>query len=144
MSDVFTEITNLIGRNSFIYKSSSTHLKIQTEKPEDYRTLIRFLKENDAEFHTYQFQSEKPYRVIIRNIYPTTSVFEISSEFEEISFATRQVTNIRHNLTKNPLPLFFADLELDSSNQDFFKVTSLLHTKINVEEPPNAGKSPSV
>uniref|UniRef100_A0A2S2QZZ9 Nucleic-acid-binding protein n=1 Tax=Sipha flava TaxID=143950 RepID=A0A2S2QZZ9_9HEMI len=106
-TDLLSEITNLIERNSFICKSSSTYLKIQTEKPEDYRTLIRFLKENDAEFHTYQLQSEKPYRVVIRNLHPTTSVSEISSAIEEIGFATRQVTNIRHNLTKNPLPLFF-------------------------------------
>lgn len=32
-TDVLTEVTNFIGRNSFICKSSSTHLKIQTEKP---------------------------------------------------------------------------------------------------------------
>jgi hypothetical protein len=134
-TDVLAELTNLIGRNNFVCKSSSTHLKIQTKKPADYRNLIHFLKENNAEFHTYQLQSEKPYRVVIRNLHPTTSVSEISAAIEEIGFATRQVTNIRHYLTKNPLPLFFVDLEPDSSNQDFFKVTSLLHTKIKVEEP---------
>lgn len=40
--DVLTELSNLLGRNSFVCKLSSTHLKIQTEKPEDYRTLIHF------------------------------------------------------------------------------------------------------
>ncbi|KAF0705838.1 Uncharacterized protein FWK35_00035216, partial [Aphis craccivora] len=97
--------------------------------------ITNLIGKNNAEFHTYQLQSEKLFRVVIRNLHPTTSVSEISSAIEEIGFATRQVTNIKHNLTKNPLPLFFVDLEPDSSNQDLFKVTSLLHTKIKVEEP---------
>ena len=42
VTEIFIEFTNLIGRNSFVWKSSSTHLKIQTEKPEDYRILIRY------------------------------------------------------------------------------------------------------
>lgn len=134
-SDLLSEFTNLIGPNSFVCKSTSTHLKVQATKPDDYRTLIRFLKDNDASFHTYQLQSEKAYRVVIRNLHPSTSISEISTAIKEIGFPVRQVTNIKHYQTKNALPMFFVDLEPDPSNKDIFNIKSLLHTIIKVEEP---------
>lgn len=82
----------------------------------------------NVSFHTYQLQSEKPYRVVIRNLIPTTPVSEISTEINNMGFLTRQVTNIKHHQTKNTLPMFFIDLELDTSNKDIFNIKSLLHT----------------
>lgn len=134
-SALLSELTTLIGSNSFICKATSTHLKVQAAKPDDYRTIIHFLKNNDFSFHTYQLQSDKPYRVVIRNLHPTTSVSEISTAINEMGFSTRQVTNIKHHQTKNALPMFFVDLEPDTSNKDIFNIKSLLHTIIKVEEP---------
>lgn len=134
-SDLLSELTKLIGPNSFKCKSTSTHLKIQTEKPDDYRKLIHFLNEREASFHTYQLQSDKPYRVVIRNLHPSTPAADIISAIEEIGFPTRQVTNIKHHQTKTALPMFFVDLEPDPSNKNIFNVKSLLHTIVKVEEP---------
>lgn len=53
----------------------------------------------------------------------------------EIGHSVRKVTNILHYQTKNPLPLFFIDLEPDGNNSDVFDITSVLHTKIKIEEP---------
>ena len=113
-SDLISELTKLIGLNSFICKSTSTHLKVQAKKPDDYRKLIHFLNEKEASFHIYQLQSDKPYRVVIRNLHPSTPAADISSAIEEIGFSTRQVTNIKHHQTK-----------------------TALHTIVKVEEPHN-------
>jgi hypothetical protein len=40
-----------------------------------------------------------------------------------------------HYQTKNPLPMFFVDLEPDANNNDVFDITSIFHTKIKIEEP---------
>jgi len=71
-SNLLSEFTELIGPNSFTCKSTSTHLKVQAEKPDNYRKLIHFLNKEKASFHTYQLQSDKSYRVVIRNLHPTT------------------------------------------------------------------------
>lgn len=50
-------------------------------------------------------------------------------------FEVRKVTNVLHKISKSPLPLFFVDLEPSDHSNDIFKLFSLLHTKIKVEEP---------
>lgn len=50
----------------------------------------------------------------------------------------RNVTNFLHRITKQPLPLFFVDLEPDINNKDVFEIDHLSYTKIKIEEPrPN-------
>lgn len=129
------ELAAITGPDSFSCKSTSSHLKLQLDTPDNYRKIIHFLKDNDAEYHTYQLKSDKAFRVVLRNLHPSTPVSEISAAIEEIGHSVRQVTNIIHHRTKIPLPLFFVDLEIDENNSDIFDVTSILYTKIKVEEP---------
>ena len=124
-----------IGVDNFVCKSSTDRLKIQTSTLEAYRSLIHFLKEKNAEYHTYQLQQDKPIRVVMRNLHPTTPTILVKSELEFLQFEVRSVTNVLHKTNKNPLPLFFIDLEPVPSSNDIFKLSSLLHTKIKVEEP---------
>lgn len=53
-TEVCTKLIDLIGVDNFFCKSSADRLKIQTTNPDSYRTLVRYLKEENAEFHTYQ------------------------------------------------------------------------------------------
>lgn len=129
------DIKDIIGPDSFSCKSNSTHLKIQTDTPDNYRKLIHYLKTNNAQYHTYQLQSDKSLRVVIRNLHPTTSEADIAHAIEEIGHSVRNVTNVKHHLTKTPLPLFFIDIDPKESDSDIFVITSLLHTKVKIEEP---------
>lgn len=130
-----TNLIEILGVENFICKSSTDRLKIQTSTPDTYRTLIHFLKEQKAEYHTYQLQQDKPTRVVIRNLHPTTQISLIKSELELREFEVRNVTNVLHKVHKHPLPLFFVDLEPTPQSNDIYKLTSMLHTKIKVEEP---------
>lgn len=124
-----------IGVDNFVGKSFTDRLKIQTSTPDAYRSLIHFLKEEHAEYHTYQLQQDKPICVVIRNLHTTTPISLIKSELEFLHFEVRSVTNVLHKTNKYPLPLFFIDLEPVPYSNDIFKLSSLLHTKIKVEEP---------
>jgi len=128
-------LIELIGVDNFFCKSAGDRLKIQTANPDSYRVLIRYLKESNAEYHTYQLREDKPLRVVIRNIHESTPTQLIKSELETRLFEVRQVSNVLHKTTKRPLPLFFVDLEPTDLSNDIYKLTSLLHTKIKVEEP---------
>jgi hypothetical protein len=83
-----TKLIELIGVDNFYCKASTDRLKIMTANPESYRTLVHFLKEK-AEFHTFQLKEDKPLRVVIRNLYPTTSTELIKSELEQRLFDVR-------------------------------------------------------
>lgn len=95
-------LIELIGVDNFYCKSSSDRLKIQTANPESYKSLIHFLNEQEAQYHTYQLKEDKPTRVVIRNIHPSTSSELIKSELELRLFEVRKVTNVLHKTTKCP------------------------------------------
>lgn len=63
-TNVKDEILKLISPDKFLFKSSSTNLKIQVEKPAAYRKIIKFLNNNKAEYHTYQAKEDKAYRIV--------------------------------------------------------------------------------
>lgn len=132
---ICTELIELIGVDNFICKSTVDHLKIQTANPEAYRTLVRYLRNEQAEFHTFQLKEDKPMRIVIRNLHPSTSTELIKSELEHRLYEVRQVTQVIHRISKIPLPLFFVDLEPTIHSNEIFKLESILHTKIKIEEP---------
>lgn len=133
--EVRNELIKLIGTDAFTCKSSINDLKIQTSDSIYYREVIHFLKDREAQYHTYQPQEEKAFRVVVRNLHPSTPTVEVGIAIEEIGFSVRQVSNVLQKTTKNKLPMFFVDLEPADINKDIFGVTSLLHTKIKIEEP---------
>ncbi|KAL4098232.1 hypothetical protein QTP88_022876 [Uroleucon formosanum] len=91
-------IKDLIGPTNFSCKSSTAHLKIQTDNPDNYRKLIRLLKDINAQYHTYQLHSEKSLRIVVKNLHPTTPVNEIAAAIEKIGHSVKNVTNIKQNL----------------------------------------------
>lgn len=130
------QFKQLIGPNTFSCKSTSTHLKVQTDTSDNYRKIIHLLKEINAQYHTYQLQSDKPLRVVIRNLHPSTPESDITTALEELGFTVRNVTNLKHHLTKTSLPMFFIDVDPNGESvTDIFSVSSILHTKVKIEEP---------
>eukprot|EP00102_Acyrthosiphon_pisum_P026790 XP_016664000.1 PREDICTED: nucleic-acid-binding protein from mobile element jockey-like [Acyrthosiphon pisum] len=101
-------LKDLIGVDHFFSKSAGDRLKIQTSNPESYRILVRYLKESKSEYHTFQLREDKPTRVVIRHIHPSTPTDLIKTELEARLFEVRQVTNVLHKATKFPLPLFLS------------------------------------
>lgn len=136
--EVCKEINELIGMDNFFCKASTDRLKIQTANPESYRALVHYLKDQDAQFHTYQLREDKPIRVVLRNLHPSTDVNIIKEELGLRMFEVRNVTNVLHKVTKNPLPLFFVDLEPSIKSKEIFQLSSFLHTRVKVEEPYKA------
>jgi hypothetical protein len=116
-------------------KNKSIDVKIFLSEPEDYRKLNKVFKTQDVRYHTYQLKSEKAYRVVLRNLHPTTPTEIIKEDLEAKNFRVRNIVNALHPATKAPLPLFFVDLEPAQHNKEIFKVEVVAHTRIRVEEP---------
>ena len=130
-----TVLINLVGINNFFVKSTSKNLKIQSSNSDTYRSIIKYLKESKAEYHTFQAQEDKSFRIVVRNLHPSTPTVDIGIAIQEIGYTVRSVTNVLHKTTKNKLPIFFVDLEPAEINQDIFHLNSILNTKIKIEEP---------
>jgi len=128
-------IKTAIGSNNFTYKSNLNELKLRTFTPIRYRNVIHLLKEKNVNFHTYQLQQEKPFRVVIHNLHHTTDINYIKEGLEVHGYTAIKIVNVLQWQTKKPLPLFFVDLKPDQHNSEIFKLSSIYFAKIKVEEP---------
>jgi hypothetical protein len=108
---------------------------IYPHKPEIYRRLVSHLRENKIVFHTYQLKQDRAYRVVIKDIHPSVSTQDIAAELQAQGHQVRNIVNIRHRLTKEPLPLFFVDLEPNTNNKDIYDIQYLYNIKIRIEPP---------
>ena len=52
-SDFCSDLIELIEVDNLFCKAATDHLRIQTANPETYRLLIHYLKEKNAEYHTF-------------------------------------------------------------------------------------------
>lgn len=134
--EMMSNILTVLTEGEYYCKSLANNLiKINPKSIEAYRSLVKHCCSQGIVFHTYQAKEDKPYRVVIRNIHHSVQTNEIKAELETLGFKVRNVTNILRRVTKDPLNLFFVDLEPDVNNKKVYDVQYLLHMKIAVEPP---------
>lgn len=95
-TDLCAALIEIIAVDNFFYKSSVDILKIQITNPDSYRTLIHFLRDQNAQIHTYQLRQDKPILIVLRNLHPSTSTELIKNELELHLFEIRKVKNVLH------------------------------------------------
>ncbi|KAK9505449.1 hypothetical protein O3M35_009507 [Rhynocoris fuscipes] len=94
--DFCRTLSQLIGANSFECKARTSDIKLNVSTAEAYRTVIKYLVENNADFHSYQLKEDKAYRVVLRYLHHSTPLEEIKSEIEELGFKVRAVSRVLH------------------------------------------------
>lgn len=115
-------------------------IKLNCTTPETYRKIIKHFKENNTYYHTYQLKEERAYRVAIRYLHHSTDITELRQELAELGHKARNIVNARNRITRDPLNLFFVDLEPAANNKEIYKITALQNKIIQVE-PPRTNKN---
>jgi hypothetical protein len=77
----------------------------------------------------------RAYRIVIRNLHYLTPTAQITAELEEQGHKVRNILNVKHRATKEPLSLFFIDLEPNGNKKDIYDITFLCKMRITVEAP---------
>ncbi|VVC31238.1 Manganese/iron superoxide dismutase, N-terminal [Cinara cedri] len=85
---------SLISPENFLFKSSTNALKVQTTNPDSYRKTIHFLREEKAQFHSFQLQEDKAFRIVIRNLHPSTPTTDVGIAIEDLGFTVRRIVNV--------------------------------------------------
>jgi hypothetical protein len=80
-------------------------------------------------------KQERAYRIVIRSIHYSTPTTQITAELEKQGHKVRNILNAKHRVTKEPLSLFFVDLEPKENNKDIYDMEFLCSMKITVEAP---------
>ncbi|CAH1102501.1 unnamed protein product [Psylliodes chrysocephalus] len=94
---------------------SNNTVIINPTNPDTYRKLIHHLRNENIVQHTYQPKEERAYRIVIRGLHHSIPTEDISNELNNNGFKVRNI--IRHRVSKEPLPLFFVDIEPDENKK---------------------------
>lgn len=132
-----TEALNEIAPNNYFLKTiGNNQIKIQPNSVDDYRKIVKKLKDIETNFHTYQAKEQRSYRVVIRNLHHSTDQVELKKEIEEKGHKVTNIYNIKQKITKKPLPLFYIEVAQNINNKSLYDIQYLQYTKVQVE-PPN-------
>lgn len=135
-SGMINKLAEFVDVDKIATKSLSNNtVKVIVDTPDIFRKLVKDLRTNGITFYTYQLKSDRAYKVVIRNLHYSTNIDEIKKALTDVGHEVRNVVNIRHWKTKEPLPLFYVDLEPRENNKSIYNLKSLLHTNIRVEAP---------
>lgn len=110
-------------------------VKINAHTIDTYRKLVRHLRDENIIHHTYQVKEERAYRVVIRNLHHSVPLEDIKQDLSKAGHNVRNIVNIKHRVTKEPLCMFFIDLEPTPNNKPIFHQEFVSNTKITVEPP---------
>lgn len=110
-------------------------VKIQSKSADSYSTIYKELKAKDTEFYSYQPKQDRSFRVVLKNLHPSTDKEDIKIAIEELHHKVINVWNIQNSRTKQALSMWNIELEPRENNKDIYSIKYLLHCRISVEAP---------
>lgn len=77
-------------------------VKILFKTTQAYSTIIKKLQKKGTEFHTHKLKQDRSFRVVLKNIHPSTDVSELKKAIEDLGHQVNNIWSIKGRLTKNP------------------------------------------
>lgn len=130
------DISKVIMPQEYTYKSlKNGHIRLMTKSSNAYRTVVKHLDSQKKMFHTYQLKQERSYRVVVKNLHYTTPINDIKSAIENEGHKVRNIMNLKSRISKQPMSIFFVDLEPKSNNTDIYNIKHILNAGVKIEPP---------
>lgn len=129
-------LSKLIKSDDFSYKSvKDGQVRLMIKNVQSYRLVVKHLEDKKINFHTYQLKDERAYRVVVKNIHFSTPIPLIRDEIQSLGHQVRNIMNIKSRITKQPLSMFFVDLEPNQNNKKIYDVKYLVNAVVKIEPP---------
>jgi len=130
-------ITTLVGpKNNFTYKTvNGNNVRVMMPDKESYTALRLQLVAQNKRHRTFQPKDERAYKVVIKGLHHSTDREEIIEDLRRQGHAVRDLHNPIGRRTKEPLGIFFANLEPSSNNKDVYQVKRICRSVVTIEPP---------
>lgn len=122
----------LNDRKISITRATNTNygIKIQPTTIDDYRTLYKYLKENNYEFHTHQLSEERNLRIVIKGVPLEIKDDEIKEDLKEKGYPTIKITRM---MGKNNKPIQMILIEIEKKYKSIYNIKSINGLDILIE-----------
>ncbi|GBM55644.1 hypothetical protein AVEN_125427-1 [Araneus ventricosus] len=111
-------------------KVSGPYIKLFVQNEQQHRDLTKYLKSNELEYFTMMPRSERPIKVVIRDIPPETPIEYVN----EYNFEIEKVAQLKQFKTKRPLPIHQITLKNNAKNKGIWKIDDLMFLKISFKK----------
>jgi hypothetical protein len=105
----------------------------QTSTYRDYLNLQKFLKQRNVPFNLIRHNADKPLRVVIKGLPPSTPPSTIKDELVALGFSVQVVTPMSTWRDRSPLPMHIIDLDNIPQSLKISQLKQLSYIKITVE-----------
>jgi hypothetical protein len=131
-----TELLNTIAKDKYLVKTLyNDQVRVQPTESSVYTTIIKALIDKNTEFHTYKPRQDRSFRVVLKNIHPSTDLQDIKQDLQDKGHEVTNIWNVKQRVTKKPLPVHFIDIKPSGNNKDIYNITTLLNTIVQFEAP---------
>lgn len=128
------------SRSSFTVSPNGIFMKLYPETSKDYQEIIKVLDELKVKHFLFLNRAIKPLKVVIRGLSIDMDTNMIAEELKK-SFPVIKVAQLIKFKTENKMPLFQIQLEDSQAAREIFKLHTLLHHILSME---NYNKPPRV
>lgn len=126
----------LVNSENFSYKSMKDgQVRLMIKDIQSYRVVVKHLDDKKINFHTYQLKQERAYRVVVKNLHFSTPIPAIKEEIQSLGHQVRNVMNIKSRVTKQPMSMFFVDLEPNQNNKRIYETKHQFNAIVKIEPP---------
>lgn len=129
-------VSSVIASSDFNYKGlNDGQVKLNLKTVDSYRTLTKYFNTNNLSYHTYQLKSERAFRFVIKGLHHSTKESDIKADLISKGHLVRYITNVKSKFTKNPLPMFYVDIDPSPNNKQVYDIKKINHCIVQIEAP---------
>lgn len=129
-------LSKVIANSDFNFKClRDGQVRLMTKTIESYRKVVRHFESSKICYHTFQLKKDRAYRVVIKGLHHSTAISDIKAKLLSLGHQVRSVRNVISRKTKEPLSMFFVDLDPSENNKDVYNIHSIDNAIFTVEPP---------
>ena len=80
-------------------------VRVQPTEGSIYTTIVEALMEKHTEFHTYESKQERSFRIVLKNIHPSTDLNDIKQSLTDNGHVVTNIWNVKQRV-KNTYALY--------------------------------------
>jgi hypothetical protein len=139
--DEVSKLTELletaVNRTQFSYKIiNRNQLRVNCLEMDTYKQLIAVVRENGLIGHTFNRKDERLFRIVIRNLHPTTAFSAIREAIEETgNTVAGEIINAKYGPDKKSTSTFFVNIQAGPNNKACKDIRIIDRQMVVIEDP---------
>jgi hypothetical protein len=129
-------LTEVAEDEQFLTKTLGNNVvKLVCLTTDTYRAITKHCRDRNIYYHTYQLEEERAFRVVIKHLHYSNNIEDTKAELVAFGHTVRNIINIQNRLAKEPINLFYVDLQPANNNKEVYDITAIQNKLIQIESP---------